>query len=930
MEPQEGDIADGPNGQHMVFKGGSWHPSSADGRPLAPISRPDYGAGMVELPNGDIAHTGPRGGFEVVQRHDKNAGTGGSGIGLAGADARTRLALGLGPMVEAQRRLTEAEASGYSYNKDLLARAAEAVPLDGGFAARALGGQDYQNYDQAARTFEASVMPIMSGSAVTPSEAQRQIRANLPQAGDSTEILATKSRNRSMMINAAAQLVGQEMPFPDVGVWGDAGGQHRQDAAAIAAAPGPAGPGGHQPGDVVVTQQPLAPTDTPNSLTLQGYAYDPQRDVWSRSRQETVTPADQLVEQRRQDESGALRKVDAFGRGFVDTATFGLADEVGAGLDTVFGSSPGSQTIWNGASIGDAYRHNVDMNRGFAQSDAQDVPVSRGLGQAAGTIAAPGAIGAGKFVAEAPNLAYAMTRGAATGAAMGGAYGAGAASGGIADRAHGAMTGAMTGAIVGGALPPAARVAGAMTSAVTRPVAEGIGDLAGRFTGRPMTGEAQAVRSVLRGVNPDEMAARAETMRAHGADPTIADIGGSNVQSRVRVAATRQTPGREVAQDFAAGRRSEVQDFAAGLGQRVSPMEATPAQLDEALATYQRTASAPEFNAVRGDRITLDPNSVMALRSEEGRAAIRDAARLYGATTDHGDREIAAELNRLADRVIDHPNVEVTVGAADLIARHLAKAGGTDANRQRVFGALGRAIRDNARSQSEGYGTALDNFAQRARLGDATAIGDRFVGNRGHTGDFVQAVSGMDAPAVDIARAAARAGMDRASGTARGAPGMLDDMATGRNMGRRMDALVGPQEGASLREGAQVGRRMIDTAQNINPRAGSNTYLNAEDGNTQAVGGIVGNIARGRPLSAVGGVIDMIRSAGISDRQAETIVRLATDPSRTDEALQILRTRFPEQEARRIVSQLTPAIAGQAGAASAPQPAPVRMVGPRA
>jgi hypothetical protein len=118
---------------------------------------------------------------------------------------------------------------------------------------------------------------------------------------------------------------------------------------------------------------------------------------------------------------------------------------------------------------------------------------------------------------------------------------------------------------------------------------------------------------------------------------------------------------------------------------------------------------------------------------------------------------------------------------------------------------------------------------------------------------------------------------------------------------------------------------MVETAQNVNPRAGSNTFLNAADNEAglQAAG-VVGNLARGNIGGAMGGVFDMIRSAGFTDDMAERVVRLATDPNRTDEVLEILRTRFPEREAMRIVERLTPAIAGQSGGATAPQ---VRMVG---
>jgi len=83
--------------------------------------------------------------------------------------------------------------------------------------AKTVGGQDYQDYEQAAKTFEAAMLPIISGAAVTESEARRQIRANLPEFGDTPQTLSRKATNRAMMLNAAADLLGVPRPFPKVG-----------------------------------------------------------------------------------------------------------------------------------------------------------------------------------------------------------------------------------------------------------------------------------------------------------------------------------------------------------------------------------------------------------------------------------------------------------------------------------------------------------------------------------------------------------------------------------------------------------------------------------------------------------------------------------------------------------------------------------------
>lgn len=595
-----------------------------------------------------------------------------------------------------------------------------------------------------------------------------------------------------------------------------------------------------------------------------------------------------------------------------DDMSFGFIPNMAANLQAVFGKG---RVEGGDNSFGARRERLYDELQGWRDDANRDHPVSGLAGSVAGAAVAPGAIGAGRWVAQAPRLGYMMTRGAAVGAGYGAAHGFGTTEGDLGDRAGGAARGGFVGGISGALAPPVARTAGMMT----RPLAEPASDLLSRFTRRPMTGEAAAVRTTLRGANPDALRTEASRFRAQGVEPTLADIGGSNVQSRVRAAATRQTPGRETAEAFAAGRRQDVQEFTAGLGERVSPIRATPDELNAGLEQYQREASRAAFDPIRADRIRLDPDSVMALRGEQGRAAIREAARAYGSSVDPDERAVAAELNQLADTLLDQPNTEITVGAADLMSRYLQKAGGTDLNLRRVFGGAGRAVRNNARAQSPGYDAALTGYARRAQLSDAAEAGEAFIGNRGHAQDYVNAVSGMDEAQRGIAAAAGRAGIEKAAETPAGAARVLDAMSTGRGQQMRSEALLGAEGAASLREGAQVGRRMLMTGANVNPRGGSNTYLNNQDGVQGAA-----NLLRGRPIQAA---MDFIRSRGMSDAQAEEIVALALDPNRTDEAIEMLATRFAPAEARRLVEQLTPMLAIQSSAATSPRP-PVRMVGP--
>ncbi len=186
--------------------------------PTGSKARPEFGVGAYETPDGSILKTGKSGNVQVLR-----------GSQTAGADSRTRLDLGLGPAVQAQISMYDAERNGAATDTrtnpndspqgivyNWLADGDPSHPIRN-MVGKGIGGDRLQKYKQASSSFEAAFLPILSGSAVTPSEASRQIKANLPEPGDSPEILSRKSKNRAMMINSAAKLLGQPLPFPRLG-----------------------------------------------------------------------------------------------------------------------------------------------------------------------------------------------------------------------------------------------------------------------------------------------------------------------------------------------------------------------------------------------------------------------------------------------------------------------------------------------------------------------------------------------------------------------------------------------------------------------------------------------------------------------------------------------------------------------------------------
>lgn len=186
-DPLEGKTGtDKKTGQRVIRKGGQWVPLQAGGKP--PVQE---------------------------------------------ASMRSRMDLGLGPMIAGQESMARVEKRGNPFALDqnpdnALAKGLDSFGMKVGQndirpfrgLAKSIGGDDFQEYEQAAASFEAQLMPIMSGAAVSPSEAERQIKASLPELGDSPAQLARKAQSRKMMLNGAAKARGMPLPYPDVPTWG--------------------------------------------------------------------------------------------------------------------------------------------------------------------------------------------------------------------------------------------------------------------------------------------------------------------------------------------------------------------------------------------------------------------------------------------------------------------------------------------------------------------------------------------------------------------------------------------------------------------------------------------------------------------------------------------------------------------------------------
>lgn len=93
-----------------------------------------------------------------------------------------------------------ADPQGYRPGQDWGALTLDQIPLVGDVMARGAGGEDYQKFDNAYSSFEAAALPILSGAAVTDTEAKRTLRSLRVRIGDSDEAVARKMANMERMV----------------------------------------------------------------------------------------------------------------------------------------------------------------------------------------------------------------------------------------------------------------------------------------------------------------------------------------------------------------------------------------------------------------------------------------------------------------------------------------------------------------------------------------------------------------------------------------------------------------------------------------------------------------------------------------------------------------------------------------------------------
>ncbi len=334
----------------------------------------------------------------------------------------------------------------------------------------------------------------------------------------------------------------------------------------------------------------------------------------------------------------AFKIIDDVVRGLASGATFGFADEIAAGANTLTGLGEGS-----------SYEENLARER---ERDASANPVARFGGEVfGGLMTGSAALRAG--AKAAPKVAEALPgffKATGSGAAMGGAYGLGHGEGGAGNRLEAAGTGALAGAATGAVLYPLIKIVEAGMSG------------AGRGVQNKVKPQSAAERKLLQSIERDELTVQKvrTRLRALGPQATIADAGGQNVAGLARAAAGVPGPAKNRAEMVLNARaQGEAGRLMTKVNQGLRPKDYYGAE-DEFLATLKSNAKGLYDDAYKAGTQLESKELTKLLKRPIAEKAMREAAKLAGIEgrrLSRLDPELTARLREAVQRGDVDPRV---------------------------------------------------------------------------------------------------------------------------------------------------------------------------------------------------------------------------------------------------------------------------------
>lgn len=560
-----------------------------------------------------------------------------------------------------------------------------------------------------------------------------------------------------------------------------------------------------------------------------------------------------------------------------------------------------------------------------SQRFSQDHPFLSGAGTVVGAIASPVNKVLGPLAVAKPgaSIVTQMVRAGLGGAAAGGLAGAG-------DKGvEGIVPGAAVGGVLGAAVPPAFRA----VSSVAQPVVQAVVNRVPQNVRNAVTAGIDAMTNSAAQraglppppprANPAEVKvanvldraiqrdARAGVQFKPGQNPLYE--GGENLFGVYEGAAAH--PGaaqtavrRAVDANKAQTARAVAQDVQNALGAKGDFFA-----YQNNLMNTQRENARTGMEKLGEHLVTLDDNSILALRSDRARSALQDAAENMRASTVPEVRNQAGDLMRVLDQVLDKPSgVTLRVRDAQTISEKLLKGADRafrngDGDTGVALKNLGRAIRDNARDPSRGgfadYDAWLKQYGLDADNKAALEMGKNVLNNGVWPEEVQQELAAMDPAALLHYRKGVAEALFRQVKSAKGDISVMRRLTEDQNLGEKI-ALAFPDDAsyaAFVKSAAQrvkaAERNNAITAQSRTaPKTAAMKDLeDPQDPVAAAVDEFVGGLSSpqsvpGRLTRGLSKVIPK-RTGVLNDEQANTLLgQTALNPDEITRLLNVLQT----------------------------------------
>lgn len=562
------------------------------------------------------------------------------------------------------------------------------------------------------------------------------------------------------------------------------------------------------------------------------------------------------------DGGGIAGAINSFGTGIADTATFGLADEIGAGARWLGGKVLPWQTNVS-------YDEALEEVRGKDKAVAEANPASYLAGQITGgvgtgvNLAKQGITLTGRLAPNASLMAR-VSAGAAEGAAAGGAYGLGSGEG-LADRLTQGGVNAAIGGVVGGAVPLAVQG----VSSAYRGIADRIAANKAASRAGVSPEVARMLAETLEADGSLSAQGRANMARA-GSEAMLADAG-PNARSVLDASIQRGGQGTVLARgriDERVGRgtRDLAKVLDGTLGQpkgitatRTGIREGSAAARQAAYdAAYAQPINYADPKAMQIEELVKGrvPGSAIRRANELMRAEGLQSQQILARVADDG----AVTFERLPDvRQLDYITRALNDVAAE--ADGAGKLGGQTAL-GRAYENLSRSIRGNLRELVPEYAVALDTAADPIQRAKAVELGSRILSPSMRRDEVASAVRGMSAAEKEALAQGIRSQIDDAvanvsrtvqdgNTTAREAVKAIKDLSSRANR-EKLTMAIGEQRAGRLFD--EIDR--IATSFDLRASVADNSKTFARQAVSGRIdditsAGPVGTLAEGKPINAV-------------------------------------------------------------------------------